>query len=78
MALCFIYVRRLVSEKGLHLLIEAAESCAIEVFDFRVTVVDDEPEGSGLGTAVTRWRFQEREHLPVPSTGRDNGSAAIE
>lgn len=57
---CFAYVGRLVSEKGLHVLIEAARLLVDQGYDFRVKFVGDGPERTQLETLVSKSGLQEK------------------
>lgn len=69
--LCFAYVGRLVSEKGLDLLLAAAERLRASGCNFRVKFVGDGPERRRLEAAVDALGLRER----VSFTGYLRGTA---
>jgi glycosyltransferase involved in cell wall biosynthesis len=57
---CFAYVGRFVSEKGLTLLVQAAASLKRDGFSFRLKFIGDGPERANLEACVRTYELQDR------------------
>jgi glycosyltransferase involved in cell wall biosynthesis len=55
--ICFAYVGRLVSEKGIRTLLEAVRMLATEAHSFRVRLIGDGPERNALEAIIARDRL---------------------
>ncbi len=74
--LTFGYVGRLVAEKGLGTLVEAADSLAKQGLDFQLTFIGDGPERAALETAINNRGLRPRTSFTGFLTGKDLAAAA--
>ena len=55
---CFAYVGRFVSEKGIHVLLQAASQLCKQMFDFEVLLIGDGPERASVEREIERQGLQ--------------------